>query len=370
MTELNSLQNPKDQVTTKHKCNFCDKIFSHASGLSRHKTDVHSTQRAMSKELKNRSCTDTYSGMLMHIVAEGTDSHHFPQTKPRYAATYDNILPGSNITCDTLEFIKLLLDDSLSIDDVSHGKLVFNFNDFRYVVPLIILDSLGHIHGKEITIPHDFLFVNPINLSGCRSTGVNIGFAIYAHEVKLDLNLSMIIKESLLDIDARRRLPVQFNVRHFYPLKLDTGSYEINIYGLFGGILYANHPQKILLKLDNLVRIDYNNVMLPHITETVKDLKYLSINGDTIKSAFNRSTLDGQRVTSTTLDIELGSTETVYFDLMNTVNTYESIKPYGLCGITTRQTTSCQEKCSNCCVEPLVTTKGQLSCTNCSIALE
>jgi hypothetical protein len=171
---------------TQYECNFCNKKFKHASGLSRHKTEHHSVQRDILKELKQCPERLDCSHLLMHIVAYGELNKYMREGKAhiqgRYASIYDLVKVATIISCDTLEFVKVILDAALTEEIVCNGKLLIALNDFRYTIPLIILDHLGLIREKGINIPHNFLFFKPLNLIGFNT--VNLEVAIYVHDIR------------------------------------------------------------------------------------------------------------------------------------------------------------------------------------------
>ncbi len=304
-----------------HKCTFCSKEFIHASGLSWHKTESHSEQRALLKEAKNRPGTHTCTALLMHLVAEGIINKQLPNSAngERYASMYNMISNESTtLCCDTLEFIKLILTEPLQD---YNGKLIIAFGAFRYSIPIFILDQLGCISEKEINIPHNFLFLEPI---GVINAQINLKIALYDGTTELETPLRMIVKYSVLDTIPRRELAARsnFHVRTFYPMCLSSGNHEIDVHGLFGGLLYIGSPQRIKLTLNHETRFDYSGELLEHISETVGDFKYLSINCDTFQNAFNAATQEGERIDSMALEIipEAGCDRTtVYFDLLSRV---------------------------------------------------
>jgi hypothetical protein len=73
--------------------------------------------------------------------------------------------------------------------------------------------------------------------------------------------------------------------------------------------------------------------MLEHITETIGDFKYLSVNCDTIYTAFNESTLDGNRIGDIELVTSATDNNTVYVDVLSMISTKEGIQPYNGVGI-------------------------------------
>jgi hypothetical protein len=275
----------------------------------------------------------------MQLVADGILNKHLPTSAKgeRHASMY-NIIPNESTTLcfDTLEFIKLILTEPLANND---GKLIIGFGAFRYSIPLFILDQLGCICGKEISIPHNFLFLEPI---GVINTQFNLKITLHGDATELETPLRMIVKYSILDTIPRRELAARsnFHVRTFYPMCLSSDNHEIDIYGLFGGLLYTGSPQRIKLTLNHETRFDYSGELLEHIAETIGDFKYLSINCDTFRNAFNVSTQQGERIDNIGLEItpEAGCDRTtVYFDLLSRVvrtdksdTTAPFFKPLGL----------------------------------------
>ena len=322
------------------KCPICNREFSYASGLSRHKKSHEIPAPEPVIGLMART-TAAECGHIVHLSAIGQEEwpgSGFPDYSSVYSIEESQFNAGE---IDTIEFIRILLDRGGSEADheVDHEvDLCIKIGAFECRIPHNVLAALNCFHPTSIEIPHKEIFPQllPVNR-------MNISVTLVPKGGEPATNHRVLIRKTIHGelTDFRKRTREGRLTKHHLPVRVfndlafdgaTKANYTILDSGRLAGIMYRGSVKRLSILLNGYVRFDYDQEMLDFVAEDLGESKYLNIQGLPFRSAYDHSTLNIGRIDKLTVIVETDGPAVLTFDRRVHGHFSYGNYPYGMAG--------------------------------------